>query len=48
MDFENVTEETYKYEGLTNKIEGAVDYDLIDNSSPDNHIIGKMHKKFVK
>jgi hypothetical protein len=21
---------------------------LIDNSSPDNHIIGKMHKKFVK
>ena len=48
MDFENVTEETYKYEGLANKIEGAVDYDLIDNSSPDNHIIGKMHKKFVR
>ncbi len=48
MDFENVTEETYKDDGLTSKIKGAVDYDLIDNSSPDNNIIGKMHKKFVR
>ncbi len=48
MDYENVTEETYRDEGLSNKIEGALDYDVIDNSSPDNHMIGKMHKKFVR
>ena len=48
MDYEKVTETTYRDEGLSNKIEGVLDYDVIDNSSPDNHMIGKMHKKFVR
>ncbi len=48
MDYELVTDETYKEEGLVSKIEGTLDYDVIDNSSPDNNIIGKMHKKFVR
>lgn len=48
MDYENVNENTYKDLGLTNKIQDVVDYDVIDNSSPNNQIVGKMHKKFVR
>lgn len=48
MVFQKVNENTYVYSGLANKIDGVQDYDEIDNDSPENRIIGKMHKKFVR
>lgn len=48
MVFQKVNEDTYVYSGLANKIDGVQDYDEIDNDSPENRIIGKMQKKFVR
>lgn len=48
MDLKKVTDETYRDLGVNKKIDGVIDYDLIDNTSPDNMVNGKNPKKFVR
>lgn len=48
MVFQKVNENTYVESELSKEIFGIKDYDEIDNTSPENLIIGKMHKKFVR